>query len=208
MVARSRLDRPRHLAVMYSVDRPCRLICTVPATVKPGARDLHRKFRWSQPITAFSGGRIGGGGPLVVRAPPAQLVGRWWLQPPLRSSLYMRYISLQVARNPDLYHPLLLCMSCPSRGTRQAQTSTVLMATSICTVAAAAAQRPRERCGRRARAGARRPAPLSAIGGTDASVGSSAGSTCRSGSTSTPHRTRPCRETRRAKARKRALCRE
>jgi hypothetical protein len=35
MVARSRLDRPRHLAVMYSVDRPCRLICTVPAKTAP-----------------------------------------------------------------------------------------------------------------------------------------------------------------------------
>jgi hypothetical protein len=54
------------------------------STVEPGARGLHRKFQWSQLITAFSGGWIGGGGPLVVRAQPAQLVVRWWLQLPLQ----------------------------------------------------------------------------------------------------------------------------
>jgi hypothetical protein len=98
---------------------------SVVRTVEPGARGLHRKFRWSQPITAFFGGRIGGGGPLVVHAQPARLVVHWWLQLPLQSRLYMRCIPLYVARNPYLYYPLLLRMYCPLQGTRQARTSTV-----------------------------------------------------------------------------------
>jgi hypothetical protein len=83
-------------------------------TVEPGPRGTHRKFRWSQLITAFSSGRIGGGGQLVVHAQPAQLVVRWWLQLLLQSSLYMRCISLYVARNPYLYPPLVLYMHYPS----------------------------------------------------------------------------------------------
>jgi hypothetical protein len=53
------------------------LAIAYPATVEPGARGVHWKFWWPQPITAFSGGRIGGGGPLVVHPQPAQLVVRW-----------------------------------------------------------------------------------------------------------------------------------
>jgi hypothetical protein len=109
---------------MMSKKKSCMLDNTqLSSTVEPGARGLHHKFRWSQPTTAFSGGQIGGGGPLVVHTQPAQLVARWWLQLPLQSSWYTKSISVHVARNLCLTHPLLLRMHCPLQGTRQAQIS-------------------------------------------------------------------------------------